>query len=275
MQLLIAGGAGDPNIQSLISAATAAGVMFGVAWAAADDIGVHVGTEGVLINGRQHLPQSLFARFNVFGYDPHADTANWWRYHNWHTALCGALPKARTINPHSAASSKFSNLCLAARCGLAIPRTAIASSAPFDGICKPLHGGDHTKMIRRGEAVPWGLGFCQAYLPGPEYRIYLVGDRSWVFSVQSASLDYRVKQDAVIAPVGGMEGEVQKSRQVAGALGLRFAAVDFRCGERGPFFLEINDGPMFAAFDKVVGGEISAEIVSVLCSPEASDATEV
>lgn len=267
MQLLIAGGAADPNVLRMVSAATSAGVSFGVASAGVDSIGLDMEEDGVRINGTLHRPHALFARFNVFGYDSHTDTAAWWRYHNWHTALCDALPSTVTLNPMDSHSTKVRNLRLARECGFTVPATSVASVSPVDGICKPVHGGQHTQRIRKGAATPWGMAFCQEYLPGPEYRIYVVGDKSWAFSMQSESLDYRELQDVIVAPVSGLEDETACMRLLMAKLGLRFAAIDMRWGPRGLCFLEINDGPMFAAFDDEVDRQISAEMVRLLCPP--------
>ena len=275
MDLLIAGGSSDPNVRRLVSSATALGVAFGVAWAGVDSLAWRLGHPGVSVNGVPHRPKALFARFNVFGYDVHADTESWWKNHNWHTALCDALSDAKTLNPMEPASSKVRNLRLASECGFAVPETAVCRTSPLDGICKPLHGGDHTRRISRGSECPWGLGFCQEYLPGPEYRIYVVGERAWAFAMQSDSLDYREHQDVIVSPVTGLDEEVRKTKRLMRLLGLQFASVDLRCGGGEVRFLEINDGPMFVAFDDVVDREISETMIARLCPPEESHAAEV
>jgi hypothetical protein len=275
MDLLIAGGNADPNVLRLMATATALGVTFGTAWAGVDTLTWRLGHPGVSVNGVKHNPKSLFARFNVFGYDVQADTDSWWKYHNWHTALCDSLHESNTLNPMEPASSKVRNLRLASDCGFAVPETAVCSISPLDGICKPLHGGDHTKRITRGSACPWGLGFCQEYLSGPEYRIYVVGEKAWAFAMQSDSLDYRENQDVIVSPVTGLDEEVRKTKRVMQRLCLQFASVDLRRGDGAVRFLEINDGPMFVAFDDVVNREISEAMISLLCPPEDSNATEV
>lgn len=273
--ILLAGGIGDPHISRLASAATKAGKHFGVAWACHDRIGLRIGDDAISINGVPHKPAALFARFNVFGYDVYGDTATWWKYHNWHTAIIDALPSARKLNEHAPPNTKLANLRLAADCGFQVPATAVADAAPFDGICKPLHGGDHTRLVRRGEQSPWGLGFFQEYLPGPEYRIYVVKNQAWQFAVDSPSIDYREKQDATLTVVNMLDNEVACVRRLMEALRLDFAAVDLRCNSRGVLFLEINDGPMFVAFDDLVGRQISAAIIDSLSPRDINERTEV
>jgi len=265
--LLLAGGKADPNILRLISAATALAVPFGAALACEDRLSVNAGEPGVWVNGTHHTPESAFVRFNVFGYDQHADVASWWRYHNWHTCLTSGLQGARRLNGSSCQTDKMRNLRLAQECGMPIPQTVVGGIAPFDGIVKPLHGGGHTQYARAGQAAPWELAFFQEYLPGPEYRIYIVGERDWQFSVMSPSLDYRERQDAQLGIVTFLTEEVAKVKALMRRLQLDFAAVDMRQGKDGLCFLEINDGPMFSAFDDLVAMQISSAIVEWLTDP--------
>lgn len=267
--LLLAGGESDPNLWQMATTATAKQVPFGLALAGRDAIEARCDQEGFFLNGAQQAPSSLFARFNCFGYDAHADTDQWWRYHNWHTCLMAAAPRARRLNARSRYTDKFHNLRLATQCGMAIPRTVVGEVAPFDGIAKPLHGGATTRFVRAGEPPTWGMSFFQEYLPGPEYRIYVVGDRVWQFSVTSPSLDYRVHQDAELEVVTFLDQEVARVRELMSRLNLDFAAVDMRCSASSVCFLEINDGPMFVAFDNLVGRQISGAMVDWLLDQPA------
>jgi hypothetical protein len=271
--LLLAGGESDPNLLQMMTTATAKQVPFGVALAGRDAVEARCDQEGFFLNGAAQSPASLFARFNCFGYDPHKDTDQWWRYHNWHTCLVAATPQARRLNARGKHTDKFQNLRLAALCGMAIPRTVVGDAAPFDGIAKPLHGGATTRAVRAGDRPPWGMSFFQEYLPGPEYRIYVVGDQVWQFAVTSPSLDYRVHQDAALEVVTFLDQEVARVLDLMSRLGLDFAAVDMRCNASQVCFLEINDGPMFVAFDNLVGRQISGAIVDWLTNPPAKAGT--
>lgn len=265
--ILIAGGDQDPNITRLAAAAAARGIRFVVAASGVDRLYYRLGGRGLWLNGYLVNPEALFARFNVFGYDPHTDITKWWLHHDWHTVLVDSLPESKTLNGSSVHASKMQRLQLAADAGFDMPETAINDRSPFDGICKPIHGGAHTQMIKSGEAVPWSLGYCQEYLPGPEYRIYVVGDKVWKFKVESPSVDYRQHQDAVISTASGLELEVECMRRLMASLGLRFAAVDLRADAKGNIkFLEINDGPMFAAFDELCDGQIAEAILEELAA---------
>lgn len=262
-ELLIAGGSKDPNIACLVSAACKAGVKFAVAYADLDKLCHTVGQAGIAIGGTVYEPKAVFARFNVFGYDPN-DTSTWWYYHNWHTAVCDSLPKAKFLNRQDRRHSKLSNLYLAKKHGLRVPWTDVTSVATMDGIAKPLNGGDHTQPISYGDKLQWGHGFVQTQLTGQEYRIYVVGDYSVTFTMTSPSLDYREKQDAVVAVAEPLEKETKALRGMMADLGLQFAAADLKCDDHGPLFLEINDGPMFVAFDPLVNGAITSAIIETL-----------
>jgi len=53
---------------------------------------------------------------------------------------------------------------------------------------------------------------------------------------------------------------------MAAAVGIDFCACDFktRPDEPVPLFLELNSGPMFAAYDLAVGGRLADAIVAQL-----------
>lgn len=264
--ILLAGGSSDPNLWRLVSAATSLGVHFGVALAAQDSIRHVVGRAGVDVNGSHLTPSGAFVRFNVFGYEPHKDTAQWWAHHNWYTTMRDALGGVRQLNAAQSKTTKCKNLQVAAGCGFRIPQTVVADTAPFDGIAKPVHGGDLTRWVQAGERLPWGLGFCQPWACGPEYRLYFVGDSCWPFLVTSPSIDYREKQDATVTIASGLEDEIACGRQLMSRLGLEFCAIDMRDSDNGRLFLEVNDGPMFVAFDDVVQGAIGRSIINYLAA---------
>ena len=74
--------------------------------------------------------------------------------------------------------------------------------------------------------------------------------------VQSKFLDYRDDPKVAVVPAR-MDAElISQAKQLTYVLGLDFCAMDFM----EDVFLEVNTGPMFAAFDAQVAGSLSLAI---------------
>ena len=106
----------------------------------------------------------------------------------------------------------------------------------------------------------------QQRLVPPEVRVYAIGDRYFAFNVISPELDYRSTQNCRVEAME-VPGELTKGfGALLEILGLDFAAADFKtCPETGRLlFLEVNNGPMFAAFDRATNGELCHTMVHML-----------
>jgi glutathione synthase/RimK-type ligase-like ATP-grasp enzyme len=205
----------------------------------------------------------------------------------WHTALAGWLaanPQVFIFNRRNL--NQWTNkplvLKLAQDCGLAIPQTVITndfeSLAHFlpeqEKVVKPINGGGYceglgevmkrTQLVDGRAAAP---AIVQERLVPPEVRVYAVGREYFGFNVVSAELDYRTTQDCRVEPLDALPRELTSSfRKLLEKLGLDFAAADFKtCPNSGRLvFLEVNTGPMFAAFDRACGGKLCDTMVETL-----------
>lgn len=232
---------------------------------------------GVLtIDGKAVAPRAVFLRHDVFS--THSAT----RAFAWYTTVLSwamAHPEVRLLNRHHAGHLlKPQQLLLARECGLDIPSTVITNDASAleamqNRVVKPVAGGEYTQPLpaalapapRRGNALP-APAIVQETLVPPELRIYRAGDRFVSFHVVANTLDYRTDAKARVEPVKNDHRLVAGLRSLTDILHLDFAAADFKqCPKtKRMLFLEVNSGPMFAAFDAVSEHAVSRAIVREL-----------
>lgn len=170
----------------------------------------------------------------------------------------------------------------AATLGIDIPNTIftnileeISVLDKNEWIAKPIAGGDYCYLLEdainvepdnKGNfSMP---GIVQEKLAQPEIRIYVVGDFSIAFEVESKSLDYRILQDANLSVATKNLKEIDYLKKLLSELGMDFGAADFKTDPKtgNLKFLELNTSPMFAKFDEVCGGKISEAMIFHLVS---------
>jgi hypothetical protein len=283
--LLVAGGALDPHNLAVIGAARRAGV---------EVLTCLVGPEGsprlrfdvppseLWLDGRVVAPAALWLRHDVF----HGLADNRLEVHQraaaWFDAVVGwasLSPALRWMNRAAiqARVNKVSQLALARAHGFEIPRTVVSNErewllADVDGrVAKPVGGGGYCVPLEdalsavEGAAAPQPA-FVQERLVGPEVRAYVVGEAVWSWEIVTEALDHRTDPRCPVRAVA-LAPEVQtRLVGLARALGLDFAAADFkrRPGEAEPVFLEINSQPMWTAYDAACGGALADAIVAWL-----------
>ena len=100
----------------------------------------------------------------------------------------------------------------------------------------------------------------------PEVRIYVIARQAFAFEMRSDSLDYRVKQDVEVVPLGLVPPEVDQLRQLMDYLGMDFGAADFKTDPAtgALVFLELNSSPMFARFSDASSGQLASAILDGL-----------
>jgi hypothetical protein len=234
--------------------------------------------------GRVVRPSALFIRHDVFTNmsDGRPESAS--RAYSWFTAVASwaaAHPTVKILNRHhSAQLLKPQQLTAALACGLEIPRTwitndlaALRKLGPAAGVVKPVGGGDYCRSLapvlqateRRGRAAP-APAIVQELLVQPELRVYRVGRKFLSFRITSDALDYRTTQNCQVTAARNVGALIPPLRRLMNFLKLDFAAADFKtCPATGRYlFLEVNSGPMFAAFDAASGMGVSKAIVEYL-----------
>ena len=286
--LLVVGGDADPNITALLAAADRNGVSYQkllVGKTSHPSVAWDLSTQELWLDGEPAQCGSAFVRHDVFTALQDGLASSHYRAQAWHTAVTGWLaahPEVFVFNARNLnrVTNKPLVLKLAQDCGLAIPRTLLTNERKRwesfldadvqNKVVKPINGGgyceslvevlEHTQFKDNRTAAP---AIIQQRLVPPEIRIFVVGERYFVFNVISAELDYRATQNCRVE-FAGTEVEFSDPRLIAAfgkllaMLDLDFAAADFKtCPDTGRLlFLEVNTGPMFAAFNHASDGKL-------------------
>ncbi|HEU0015662.1 MAG TPA: hypothetical protein VFQ45_18440 [Longimicrobium sp.] len=276
-EVLIAGGQDDPNIASIAWRAQERGLPARVLLVGREhnpSLVWDVQADRLLLDGEEIRPGAAFIRYDVFAGMADRRKAVSFRAQAWFTAIQGWMlshADVRVANRgYAGQTNKPFMLRLAAECGLPIPRTlvtndlAMLDDAPdaVERVAKPVAGGGYCQALpdllrgserRDGRAAAPAI--VQERLVAPEVRVYGIGGRYIPFEMRSPSLDYRVSQDAEVLPMRLEDVDpalVQGLGRLMERLGMEYGAADFKTNPAtgGLTFLEINSGPMFAAFDR-------------------------
>jgi glutathione synthase/RimK-type ligase-like ATP-grasp enzyme len=277
----------DPNLTVLAAAAKRRGVDF-VDIRFSDDASPSfhwdLTSDVARFNQLEVKPTSCFVRYNVFNDTDSRRPGTSARGAAWYAAVQGwslAQRDVRVLNRHitNEAANKTATLRAAAQVGLLIPATTITNEETFlrashrRAIAKPVAGGDFCytleESLERGEfrqgrgAAP---AIVQNRLTAPEVRVYIVGKRAFAFEMVSASLDYRVRQDAEVIRRREPHAETELLRHLLSRLQMDFGAADFKTNpdDGSLIFLEMNSCPMFARFDMVAEGALCDAILDEL-----------
>lgn len=232
--------------------------------------------------GGARCPQGAFLRQDVFA--PMADPrpAVHERAAGWYAAVQGwvmAHAQVRTVNADMApvAFNKPAAQMAARRVGLRTPPTWVSNdtarmrarlSSP--AIAKPVAGGGLCQTLAAAlqgidvahSAMP---ALVQPQLRAPELRVFVIGDQTLAFTVDSPSLDYRAQQDATVTPCP-VPAEAEALRHLMTEFRMTFGAADFKTDpDTGALcFLELNTSPMFAHFDQVSEGAVCRALLHYL-----------
>lgn len=296
--VLVAGGDRDPNLLALAAALARRGAPHrlllvgehyhpGLTWVLAGDAPHEDRLE---VDGEALAPAAVFLRYDVFTHLADRRPASAHRATAWYTALSGWLeahPEVRCLNRRRGLRSpppKPYQLALARRLGLPVPATLvgnvverIAAFRPGGAVVKPVAGGEHCRPLDEAlaetpvrDGVAPAPAIVQAALVPPERRVFVIGRRLFGFDVASTALDYRSDPATRVTPWPDLSAPLATGlRRLARALDLDFAAADFKtCPDSGRLlFLEINTGPMFAAFDAAADGAVGDAIAELLLRP--------
>lgn len=285
--LVIGGGSSDPSLACLVAAARRRGVPVMpvlVDGAAEPSLCWDLAAGTLTLDDVTIDPAGMFLRYDVF--TPRVAGAELDRALGWYNAMLGWAAARddlrlfnREISPQ--AGIKPYQLQVARGLGLPVPATwigndlaaarALAGDAP--AIAKPVGGGAYVQPLAQalaghddGDPCAPIPAIVQERLDYPEYRVFVVGDETHVFEIASDRLDYRPDPATRLeyrGTQGGIAAAVAGCRAVAAALRCDFAACDLktRAGDDAPVFLEINTGPMFAAFDHAAKGAVTESII--------------
>jgi glutathione synthase/RimK-type ligase-like ATP-grasp enzyme len=284
--VLIVGGDADPNITALLAAAARSGVSYQqllVGKSSHPSLTWDIGSGKLMLEDESLECYAAFVRHDVFTALDDGKPSSHYRAMGWHTAVTGWLaanPEVFVFNRRNLnqVTNKPLVLKLAQDCGLAIPQTLITNDrerlAAFrSGVVKPINGGGYceplAEVLERTSVKDGRMAapaIVQQRLVPPEVRLYVVGDRYFAFNMISPELDYRSTQNCRVEPTEVPGQLIAGFAALLARLGLDFAAADFKtCPDTGELlFLEINNGPMFAAFDLAASGELCLTMIETL-----------
>jgi hypothetical protein len=285
--LLIACGSADPNLAPLLEAAERAGrSVLEIVHGPGDEpaFSWDLDSGRLLVGGREVAARAAFLRYDVF--TPPTEARGLDRNAAWYAAALGwAMSRGmRLLNREMrlGANQKPYMLRLARDCGLATAPTLVSNveadlrAFPAGAVAKPVAGGGYVRPL--DAALPdagWKDGrspmpaIVQERLAYPEYRIYLADARFHLFEIHSRLLDYRTAAPSSLVYLGETlpwPGVAEGLGRLTAAVGVDFCACDFktRPGGQEPLFLELNSGPMFAAYDLAAGGRLADALVAAL-----------
>jgi glutathione synthase/RimK-type ligase-like ATP-grasp enzyme len=109
----------------------------------------------------------------------------------------------------------------------------------------------------------------QAYVPGFDVRVHVVGDKIFATEVQSSAYDYRYAslsgERVALAPID-LPGDVaQRCITMAAGMGLTVAGIDLRRTPDGTWVcFEVNPSPAFVYYEEATGQPIGNAIARLL-----------
>lgn len=105
----------------------------------------------------------------------------------------------------------------------------------------------------------------QAYVPGIDYRVHVLGDKVFACKIQSAQADYRYDQQSNIENVTLPQLIQEKCLALSAQLGLSLSGIDLRQTPDNEWFcFEVNTSPGYTYFEQAAGQTISYHLADYL-----------
>lgn len=290
--LLVAGGDTDPNLAAILRCLENRGIAYEalligrymhprITW--------DLDSDQLLINGQQRSPGALFIRNDVFTGLATGRPGSFQRAMAWYTTVSGWALSHRNVRMLNRATTlhltnKTQVLHLAREVGFEIPSTLISNDFELLShelerrqlVVKPVNGGDYTKELREALEIATVVNsslaspaIVQERLIPPEVRVYRIDKSYFAYQLVADALDYRSTSDCNVVPLELSklpEGLIDRLAALMDRLDLDFGAADFKASSQTNrlLFLEINNSPMFAAFDAVSEGRLTDAMVNFL-----------
>lgn len=291
--ILVAGGDEDHNILSLLERMRRRGIE---AHSLLVGLNTHprltwdLPSDKLHLGGRLLKPDGVFIRQDIFSNlsDPRPEVAE--RAAVWFTTVSAWAMAHENIsmfnrNWSQQRAHKPLQLYLAHKIGFKIPGTLVTNDLLLldklileqQLVVKPVNGGGYCeeltpllKNVERKNGVSASPAIIQPRLVLPEIRIFVIGVKSFSFSIVYDAVDSRTAECEVQIIQSVSQEISQKMKKLMELLGMNFGAADFKtCPKTGDLlFLEINSNPMFSRFDQIAGGTVCDAIIDFLAAPE-------
>ena len=184
------------------------------------------------------------------------------------------------LEVNSQHSRKPYQLSLLMEAGLRVPRFVATNDVDIvldfvrsvkRAVYKPVGGGATVRAVTkrdltraRLESLALAPVLFQERVDGVSVRVYVVGGKCVAAAeIHSAELDYRRREDAVIA-TSLTKPEDRACIDAARVCSMSFSGVDLIRGAKGFHVLECNPSPMFAVFEKKTGLDVAAPLARFL-----------
>lgn len=291
-RILVSGGDTDPNLAAILRCLENRDIahealLVGkyvhprVTW--------NLDNDQLLIDAEERRPNALFIRSDVFTGLAAGRPEPFQRAMAWYTTISGWALSHQDVKIFNRAgalnmTNKLHVLHLAHEAGFEIPSTLASNDFELLSremekrqlVVKPVNGGDYTKELKEALEVAPVLNsslaqpaIIQERLTPPEIRVYRIGESYFAYQLVADALDYRSTSDCKVIPLELSdlpEGLIGRLAALTDRLQLNFGAADFKaCPHTGRLlFLEVNNSPMFAAFDAVSEGGLTNAMVDYL-----------
>lgn len=173
---------------------------------------------------------------------------------------------------------------LIARCGFAIPPTLITNECEAVEQFARLHRRVIYKSVSSLRSIVRELGAAdrlllkrvrnlptqfQAYIPGNNVRVHVVGAEIFATEIETEAVDYRYAgrdgMDAIMRPIALPEDIQNRCRTLAVNLHLPFCGIDLKRTPDGQYYcLEVNPCPAYSYYQEITGQPIADAVVGYL-----------
>lgn len=198
------------------------------------------------------------------------------------------IAPARVVNRMAPMGSNFSKpyqAQLITRAGFATPETLVTGDPDAALAFRRRHGRVIYKSVSgmrsivremteedeaRLERIRWCPTQFQAFVPGRDVRVHVVGGEIFATAIDSTGTDYRYAQreqdgDTQLSAVEVDEELAERCRVLARQLGLDFAGIDLRLSEDGSVVcFEVNPCPAYSYYEANTGQPIARALACYL-----------
>jgi hypothetical protein len=202
------------------------------------------------------------------------------------------ITPARVVNRCSAMASNGSKpyqAQLIAAAGFAVPETLVTNDPELvrgfvaehgrvvyksvsgtRSIVQEMTAGDFARL----EDIAWCPVQFQAYVPGVDVRVHVIGRRVFATRVTSTATDYRYAgvdggRAARLETVELPEAIADRCVELTRSLGLRFSGIDLRVTPGGTWVcFEVNPSPAYTYYEGHTGQPIAAALARHLAGAE-------
>lgn len=138
-------------------------------------------------------------------------------------------------------------------------------------IVKPIHGGQHTRLIGQNDLAEIERELqkqpltIQEYIEGTNVRTYVVGTVLFSAIIESDSIDFRLDDTIKLMPIALPKHIEKLAFTIMQGFHMQWTAIDWRRTTSGEYvFLEANPAPRFAEFERLTQYPISEYLFKLL-----------